>query len=203
MRRVWRTPPVDVSALVVSSPANIKYLCGFDGSAGLVLTTPERTWLLVDGRYDRSARIARGAGQLANVEIATLTGSFERLLSSLIADLKPGAIGFEADHVTVASLRIWERACAERRFVATAKWIERLRIIKDQAELHAIRRACSVTSELSVDWSVWSSGDSPVTSTVSCRLPTARRPSTRIRSPLVSVTFAFCDWKPDSSIRTV
>ena len=155
LRRLWRTTPADVSALVVSTPANIKYLCGFDGSAGLVLTCPERTWLLVDGRYDRSARQARAAGLLADVEIATLTGSSERLLSTLISDLKPGAVGFEAHHVTVASLRVWERACPERAFVPTAHWIERLRIIKDAVELHAIRRACALTAGVARDLARW------------------------------------------------
>src|SRR6185436_17430574 len=119
LRRGWRTPPADVSALVVSSPANIKYLCGFDGSAGLVLTSPDRTWLLLDGRYDRSARLSRTAGQLADVEIATVTGSVERLLSTLLSEVGSGPVGFEPHHVTVATLGMWERACAQRTFVAT------------------------------------------------------------------------------------
>ena len=155
LRRVWRTPPADVSALVVSSPANIKYLSGFDGSAGLLLTSPGRTWLLVDGRYDRSARLARAAGHLADVEIATLTGSFERRLCTLMSELNPGPIGFEARNVTVASLQIWERVCSERRFVATTNWIEHLRILKDSAELHAIRRACAVTADVARDLRRW------------------------------------------------
>ena len=155
LRRVWRTPPADVSALVVSSPANIKYLSGFDGSAGLLLTSPDRTWLLVDGRYDRSARLSRAAGQLADVEIATLTGSVERLLSTLISEVAPGSVGFEAHHVTVATLRNWERTCAERTFVATANWIERLRIIKERTELIAIRRACAVTSDIARELGRW------------------------------------------------
>jgi len=155
LRRVWRTPPADVCALVVSSPANIKYLCGFDGSAGLVLTTPDRTWLLVDGRYDRSARLSRAAGQLADVEIATLSGSVERLLSTLVSEAGPGSLGFEAHHVTVATFRAWERACPGRTFVATTNWIERLRIIKERAELTAIRRACAVTSDVARDLSRW------------------------------------------------
>ena len=155
LRRVWRTPPADVSALVVSSPANIKYLSGFDGSAGLLLTSPDRTWLLVDGRYDRSARLSRAAGQLADVEIATLTGSVERLLSTLISDVGSGSVGFEAHHVTVATLRSWERTCVERTFVATANWIERLRIIKERTELIAIRRACAVTSDIARELGRW------------------------------------------------
>jgi len=155
LRRLWRTPPADVSALVVSSPANIKYLTGFDGSAGLVVTSPDRTWLLVDGRYDQSARQARATGQQADVEIATVTGSFPRLLSTLIPNLRPGPIGFEAHHVTVAALRTWERACAERSFLATTNWLERLRIIKESAELNTIRRACRLTSDIARELRNW------------------------------------------------
>ena len=155
LRRLWRAPSADVSALVVSSPANIKYLCGFDGSAGLVVSSPERTWLLVDGRYDRSARLARAAGELADVEVATMTGSLERLLSTLTSNIAAGPIGFEAQHVTVATLMAWERACPERSFIATTNLIERLRIIKESAELDRIRRACRLTSDIVRELGQW------------------------------------------------
>jgi Xaa-Pro aminopeptidase len=155
LRRVWRIPPADVSALVVSSPANIKYLCGFDGSAGLMLTSPARTWLLVDGRYDRSARLSRAAGHLADIEIVTVTGSVESLLAALISDLGQDPTGFEAHQVTVATLENWKRLCPQRTFLPTANWIERLRIIKEPAEIEAIKRACALTSDVARDLVLW------------------------------------------------
>ena len=38
-------------ALLVSSPANIRYLTGYAGSNGLVLVTPSETHFFTDPRY--------------------------------------------------------------------------------------------------------------------------------------------------------
>ena len=44
------------SALLVSHLANIRYLCGFTGSAGVLLVTPREKILLTDGRYTEQAK---------------------------------------------------------------------------------------------------------------------------------------------------
>jgi len=155
LRRLWRTPPADLSALVVSSPANIKYLSGFDGSAGLIVTTPARSWLIVDGRYDRSARLARAAGALAEIDIVTSVASYDQALAELVARLAPGSVAFEAHQLTVASLENWERMSPGRAFVPTTNWIERLRAVKDEAELRAIRRACLLLSGVACELRQW------------------------------------------------
>ncbi|MGB7052598.1 MAG: aminopeptidase P family N-terminal domain-containing protein, partial [Acidimicrobiales bacterium] len=56
--------PVD--ALLVTTPANVRWLTGFSGSAGLLLVAGDRAWLTTDGRYRTQA-----AEQLASVGVET------------------------------------------------------------------------------------------------------------------------------------
>ena len=102
LRQVWRIPNVPrVRALVVSTPANLQYLCGFEGSAGLLVLTDVRGTLLLDGRYARAARAARDAGELGPLHIEEVSGSLDKALAETVAGLPAGEIGFEADRVTV------------------------------------------------------------------------------------------------------
>ena len=49
LRKVWRqVGQKDTAALVVSAPANITYLTGFDGSQSLLVVGPSTGWLLLD-----------------------------------------------------------------------------------------------------------------------------------------------------------
>src|SRR6185503_1331772 len=157
LRRVWRTPPADVCALVVSTPSNITYLTGFSGSAGVFLSTPVRNWLLVDGRYAEAARQARSDGRLADIDVVTTPGSIDGSLAQLLgsSEVPAGVVGFEAGHVTVAMLRGWERMAANRRFEATTNWIEQLRSIKDADEVRRIRRSCDLLSGVARELVRW------------------------------------------------
>ena len=53
-----------LDALVVSTPANLRYLTGFAGSAGLLVLTDDAGWLVVDGRYTGAVSEGIAAGEL-------------------------------------------------------------------------------------------------------------------------------------------
>ena len=87
------------SALVVSTPINIKYLTGFDGTAGLLVVTPESHWLLLDGRYEQAAVEAQQTGRLAAVRISRVSGRFDTALAAVIGELGATRVAFEAEQV--------------------------------------------------------------------------------------------------------
>ena len=155
LRRVWRTPQEDFAALVVSAPANIRYLCGFDGSAGFLISSPGQAWLVVDGRYGVAAQSALVAGALGPVEVLTASGSLETAMAGVIGSLGPGRVAVDAEHVTLASLERWQRGSPDRTFVGTSRWVETLRLVKDDWELKTIRRACSLLSGVARDLGTW------------------------------------------------
>jgi Xaa-Pro aminopeptidase len=155
LRRVWRTPHDDFAALVVSAPANIRYLSGFDGSAGFLISSPGNNWLIVDGRYGVAARSAQAAGELGPVKIVTAAGSLESAIAEVIGSLGPGRVAVDAEHVTLGALERWQRGSPGRAFVGTSRWIETLRLVKDGWEVETIRRACALLSSVARDLGRW------------------------------------------------
>lgn len=153
LRRIWRSSSPSPS-LVVTTPANIKYLTGFGGSAGLLVATPDRIFLLIDGRYYQGAVEALRSGRLAEVEIVLAQGSLDETLSDVLGRVA-GPVGFEAEHVTVASLERWRARFPNREFVPTTKWIEEQRAIKDSFELEVIRKACRRLSDVARELARW------------------------------------------------
>jgi len=130
------------AALIVSTPANLTYLCGFTGSTGLLLITPADARLLLDGRYTHAARQSVAAGALGPVTVEGVPARFDTALKSILDREPAGPVEFEADQVTVATLAKWQRAI-NRTFTPTSGIIEAARVVKDAQELAAIRRACA------------------------------------------------------------
>lgn len=146
--KTWQRLDPAAAALVVSTPANIYYLSGFDGSQGYLVLTPTERWLLVDGRYQEAARAAQADGALGPVSIVGVQGSVDKALCAQIAGLAPGDIAFEAERVTVAGQLAWQRLLPGRSWRPTFGLIEQLRLIKDAAELVVMRHGCRRLSDV-------------------------------------------------------
>jgi len=65
-----------LTGLIVTHPANIRYLTGFTGSSGVALVFPDQTVLVTDTRYE--AQAPREVGDLARVELVR-AGVWERV----------------------------------------------------------------------------------------------------------------------------
>jgi Xaa-Pro aminopeptidase len=141
----------DLDAFVVSTPANLTYLSGFAGSAGLIADLSGRARLIVDGRYTAAARQGSAQGRLAEIDVVAVTGRYDETLARVLADLGPARVGYEADHVTVATLRHWQEAAPAVTWVPTERLIARRRMIKDALEIAALRRAGAGLSEIARD----------------------------------------------------
>jgi Xaa-Pro aminopeptidase len=121
--------------LLVSNPVNVRYLVGFDSSNPALLVEPDRLRLFSDFRYAEAGRAVEGV-------------EFTETRRSIFADLAErlsGRIGFEADHLTYSSYATLAAGGVE--LVPRHGVVEALRIVKDDHEQDAIRRAAAVTSE--------------------------------------------------------
>jgi Xaa-Pro aminopeptidase len=124
-----------VEPLLVSDPTNVYYLTGFRSSNAALLVEPDRLRLFTDFRYLDAAREVDG------VEVVQT----KRKLPLALSDLLEGRIGFEAEATTYAS---WETLGANGLdLVPRRGLVEALRVVKDESELAALRRACAITSE--------------------------------------------------------
>lgn len=132
-------------ALLVTKLVNIRYLCGFTGSAALLLVLPDHLVFVSDGRYgEQATEQLAAAGVDARIEISGTEQ--QRIVSAAAAGV--GRLGLEADHVSWAAQR---RYAAEwfpkSELVPAAGLVEQLRVVKDAGEVARIEAAATVADE--------------------------------------------------------
>ena len=82
---------LDLDALVFCQPANIRYLCGFRGSDGVLIVTSDQLVFLTDSRYTTQAHEEVSADCIKEYKTKA-EGVIAQLLTSAVI-----RIGFEAD----------------------------------------------------------------------------------------------------------
>jgi Xaa-Pro aminopeptidase len=122
--------------LLVTAPANVRYLSGFVSSNAALLVEPDRVRLFTDFRYAEGARAVEG------VEVELM----KRNLYANLAEVLTGRLGFEASALTYAS---WETlAEGDVELVPRRGLVEELRAVKDDRELRAVRAAAAITNRM-------------------------------------------------------
>jgi Xaa-Pro aminopeptidase len=130
----------DLDAILVSQPDNRRYLSGFTGSAGWLFISLERAILATDFRYFE--QVGREA---PDFELAKITTNLDKLLPDLVADLDIERLGFESQHVTVDQLHSWAQVAEGVEWVPLKDTVERIRAVKDDDEIDALRRSVALT----------------------------------------------------------
>ena len=141
-----RLADAGIDALVVSKLANVRYLTGFTGSAGVLLVTRDAARFVTDGRYtQRAHEELDAAGARAEIEIG-LTGAAQREL--LVRAVAAGSrLGLEEHTVTWAQQIEYVEAFAGVEIVPAGDLVEGLRRVKDAGEIDRIRRACAIADD--------------------------------------------------------
>jgi Xaa-Pro aminopeptidase len=136
----------EIDALVVTTLANIRYLTGFSGSAGVLTVTRGAALLTTDGRYrTQSAEQIELAGAAAQVEIAIGPVSAQRKAAqNVLADPSVARVGLEADNVSWSAQRTWAELLDGDRLVATTNAVEAFRARKDPAEIARMEYAAAI-----------------------------------------------------------
>jgi len=133
---------VGVSALVVTTPSNVRYLSGFTGSNGAVIVG-------VDARHDRLTTDFRyytqADAQCPGLPVIPSTSTVLEASMLWCVETVDGLLGFESTHVTVRALKELHNKVAPSLTVATHDLVEALRTEKDDAERALIAQACAVS----------------------------------------------------------
>jgi Xaa-Pro aminopeptidase len=135
-------------ALLISHLPNIRYLCGFTGSAGLLLVEETGSLFFTDVRYDTQAH-----EEVKAAKVVIARKSMLQALGDFLSGRRKGArgwdIGIEAEHFTIAEKK---RLTKLRPSGVTLKdappIVERARMVKDGDELNAIRAAVTLGARL-------------------------------------------------------
>ena len=133
-----------VEGFLVTKPVNIRYVSGFTGSHGAVLVAADgAATLATDGRY-----AVQAADECPDLEV-TVVRSVAVDLVKRAREIGITRLGFERHHVTVAQYdALVEATEGAVELVDVGQPVEDLRVVKDEAELDALRTACRVTDEV-------------------------------------------------------
>jgi len=139
-----------LDALVVTHLPNITYLCGFAGSAGVLIIGPgpaqRNAVFFTDGRYTQQAH-----EQVKAARIKILPGKSALVAASewLAQQASWRRIGVDAAHLTIAERNIFAKPLrGKTRLVEAPAIVEQMRMIKDPREVAKIRAACRLGTAL-------------------------------------------------------
>ncbi|GAA1833207.1 Xaa-Pro peptidase family protein [Pseudonocardia ailaonensis] len=134
----------DLDGLLVTDLVNVRYLTGFTGSNAALLLSA------VDDAASRFGTDGRYTSQAAT-EVPDLPPVIERSTAVALASRATGRIGFESDAVTVDAHAALVSAAEGATLERAPGLVQRLRVIKDDTELAALRRACAVADTALTD----------------------------------------------------
>ncbi|MCL6598452.1 MAG: Xaa-Pro peptidase family protein [Alicyclobacillus macrosporangiidus] len=138
-----------LEAMLVSSPENRRYVSGFTGTSANVLVTADRALVITDFRYTQQAK-AQCTGFEVVQQQASHAGAFLELLAEVVQSLGVKAVGFEQDYLTygeVERYRALEKTVPGFTWVPVSGVVERLRIVKDEAEIAILEEAARIADE--------------------------------------------------------
>ncbi len=138
LRRTMRSR--GISALLVTSRENVRYLTGFTGSAGQVLVTFRRASLITDFRYQEQA-----SRQTRGVEVVIQKRDVATALRETAIRLRANQIFFDESSLTVERARMLRRQGLRLKGVSDP--VAELRQCKDRGELSRIRTAIQRAEE--------------------------------------------------------
>jgi Xaa-Pro aminopeptidase len=133
-------------ALVVTEPANIRYLTGFSGSSGLAVVTAGRALFVSDSRYALQSesevrKFRRIIGRRGLLEDAAAAGALDGCAEA----------GFESDSLAYAQYRSLRKLFPGVRFRPTSGIVEGLSLIKDRSEVACIEEAAAIADRVFAD----------------------------------------------------
>lgn len=124
-----------LDAILITHLPNVRYLTGFTGSAAALLIGP-RPVFITDGRYAGQAR-----QQVARARVVVDQAGLLKRAAREIAARKASRVGIEAEHMTVATRALLAGELSGCKLIATSGIVEGLRMLKEPAEVDAIREA--------------------------------------------------------------
>lgn len=128
-----------LEALLIASPHNRRYISGFTGSAGFVVITSGDNYFLTDFRYREQA-----AKQVQGFQIVEHGTSPIDDIRDILEKAGIGSLGFEQEHVSYGEYLQWGKTLKAIGLKPAAGLVEKLRMIKDEAELQVMQEAADL-----------------------------------------------------------
>jgi len=145
-----------LDALLITNVVNVVYLSGLRASAAALVVTPDDATLVTDFRYQEAARLRLGAGDApSGVHLEIVDQTYDQTIVDVIRSLGMRAIGVESAHLTIKRFHWLQQALdGACSLEPTDRQVERLRVVKDEAEIMTMREAARRLSAVALEaWS--------------------------------------------------
>jgi len=131
-----------LDAVLFFHPPNLRYLCGFTGTDGVLVVDGAGSVFLTDSRYTTQARDQVSADEVREYSVK-LDGIVDFLKQSTYHRL-----GFEADTLPFSTVeRLRGGVAAKLELVPVGKELQGLRQLKDAGEIAALEQAGRIAAE--------------------------------------------------------
>lgn len=128
-------------SLLVTDPANMRYLTGFSGTSGCALITPRLRLFFTDSRYMlRAGKEVRGFN-VRIVDRELLDGVSAYVNARKVA---VGTLGFEGKHLSYAQYLGLRHGLKKIKLKDAGNAVTNLRAIKTRGEIRRIRQAANI-----------------------------------------------------------
>jgi Xaa-Pro aminopeptidase len=145
-----------LGAVLVTQPLNVTYLTGFTGESSFLLLTRDRAVLVSDQRF--TEQILEECPDIDAV-IRPPVQTLYQATAEVIARLGVQGVGFESTHLTVAEMEFLGELCKTVSWKSGRDRVERLRAVKDESEVAAIREAIGIAERAFSAFRALLSGD--------------------------------------------
>jgi Xaa-Pro aminopeptidase len=134
-----------IGAFLLTDPTSIFYLSGFTGSNGaLVLGSDQSCALVTDRRYEVQSQQEATVDEVI-LDRDTLARAAQRAAQDAAGVRTGSQVGFEADHLTVASLQQLRGLVSSELLSPTTGIVAGARRAKDTEEIDTIAHACQIS----------------------------------------------------------
>lgn len=132
-----------LDGMLISRLSNVRYICGFTGSAGSCIITPNENYFITDGRYmEQSKNEVKGFERFidygTHIEIAQKNNLISKGLK----------LALESDSLSVSSYNQLTELFPDVKWESTKMILENLAAVKDKSEIEALRTAVEITDKV-------------------------------------------------------
>src|SRR5690625_677861 len=129
---------LQLDGLIITNPINRRYISGFTGTAGVIIITVKDALFVTDFRYVEQAK-----NEAKDFTIIEHKAVLVDELASQIEKLHIKKLGFEQDHVTYSTFKLFEESF-KTKLVPTKGIIETLRMVKTEEEIAILKKAANI-----------------------------------------------------------
>jgi Xaa-Pro aminopeptidase len=129
-------------ALLITNATNRHYMTGFTGSSGFVIITDSKAYLLTDFRY-----MTQAPQQAVGYEVIEHASKAMVTVKGLLDSLGISKVGFEQNDMTFGAYRSTADVLSGIDLVPTDGLVEKLRLVKDAAELAVLQEAADLADQ--------------------------------------------------------